>query len=188
MEALHVTMESSKHLGSFKGVKLPNKGPQVSHLFFADDALFFGENSLRNVFNINSIPKCFERPSGLKINFNNSILMEVGIDHQLTSLSIGSKTTVQNVFFLVFLSWFAGRFFNEFKKELALIDKISKRLNYWKEKTISIGWRIKLIKSVLGSLQVYYMSLFRAPINIIISSTLLSKLDEIFVGILQEGQ
>lgn len=48
-----------------------------------------------------------------------------------------------------------------------LLDKISTRLNAWKEKTLSMGGRITLIKSVLGSLPIYYMSLFRAPINMI---------------------
>lgn len=48
-----------------------------------------------------------------------------------------------------------------------LIDKVTNQLSVWKEKTLLIGWRITLLILVLGSLLVYYMSLFRAPIYVI---------------------
>lgn len=47
MEALHVTMDVAKEKGIFDGVKLPEDGPiSISHLFFADDALFLEKNQL----------------------------------------------------------------------------------------------------------------------------------------------
>ncbi|GKB43988.1 RNA-directed DNA polymerase, eukaryota, reverse transcriptase zinc-binding domain protein [Tanacetum coccineum] len=41
--------------------------------------------------------------------------------------------------------------------------KISSRLSRWKLKTLSIGGRLTLLKSVLSSIPLYYMSLFKAP-------------------------
>lgn len=49
MEALSITMDSAKALGIYNDIKLPHDGPHVSHLFFADDALFLGSHSRRNI-------------------------------------------------------------------------------------------------------------------------------------------
>ncbi|GKB32197.1 RNA-directed DNA polymerase, eukaryota, reverse transcriptase zinc-binding domain protein [Tanacetum coccineum] len=49
----------------------------------------------------------------------------------------------------------------------ALIDKFQKRLSSWKSKSLSIGGRLTLIKSILGSLRVYYFSTFKAPLEVI---------------------
>ncbi|GKE19852.1 RNA-directed DNA polymerase, eukaryota, reverse transcriptase zinc-binding domain protein [Tanacetum coccineum] len=48
-----------------------------------------------------------------------------------------------------------------------LVDRFHKRLSKWKSKTLSIGGRLTLIKSVLGSVGVYYFSTFKAPIKVI---------------------
>ncbi|GJS31041.1 hypothetical protein Tco_0491661 [Tanacetum coccineum] len=48
-----------------------------------------------------------------------------------------------------------------------LIDRFKKRLFRWKSKTLSFGGRLTLIKSVLGSLGIYYFSTFKAPVTII---------------------
>nr|GEY38199.1 RNA-directed DNA polymerase, eukaryota, reverse transcriptase zinc-binding domain protein [Tanacetum cinerariifolium] len=41
------------------------------------------------------------------------------------------------------------------------------RLGNWKTKMISYGGRLTLIKSVLGSLVIYFFSLFRAPVSVL---------------------
>nr|GEX37064.1 RNA-directed DNA polymerase, eukaryota, reverse transcriptase zinc-binding domain protein [Tanacetum cinerariifolium] len=48
-----------------------------------------------------------------------------------------------------------------------LVERFLKRLSNWKAKTLSFGGRITLIRSVLGSLGVYYFSNFKAPKKII---------------------
>ncbi|GKC09965.1 hypothetical protein Tco_1001575 [Tanacetum coccineum] len=41
------------------------------------------------------------------------------------------------------------------------------RLSSWKSNLMSIGGRLTLVKAVLGSMPLYHLSLFRAPIKII---------------------
>nr|GEV79306.1 RNA-directed DNA polymerase, eukaryota [Tanacetum cinerariifolium] len=48
-----------------------------------------------------------------------------------------------------------------------VVAKLSARLSKWKLKTLSIGGRLTLIKSVLSSLPLYYMSSFKAPKSVL---------------------
>ncbi|GJS48847.1 hypothetical protein Tco_0598968 [Tanacetum coccineum] len=43
-----------------------------------------------------------------------------------------------------------------------IVDKMVDRLSKWKMKTLSIGGRLTLLKAVLGSMPIYYMSIFKA--------------------------
>nr|GEU79039.1 reverse transcriptase domain, reverse transcriptase zinc-binding domain protein [Tanacetum cinerariifolium] len=48
-----------------------------------------------------------------------------------------------------------------------VVGKLSERLATWKINLLSIGGRLTLVKSVLGSLPLYHLSLFRAPTSVI---------------------
>nr|GEY01736.1 reverse transcriptase domain, reverse transcriptase zinc-binding domain protein [Tanacetum cinerariifolium]GEY92281.1 reverse transcriptase domain, reverse transcriptase zinc-binding domain protein [Tanacetum cinerariifolium] len=48
-----------------------------------------------------------------------------------------------------------------------IIDRFRDGLSLWKAKTLSVCGRLTLIKSVLGSLPVYYLSLFKAPLSVL---------------------
>ena len=48
-----------------------------------------------------------------------------------------------------------------------VVKKFKKRLANWKVKVISISGRLTLLRSILGSLVIYYMSLFKMPENVI---------------------
>lgn len=48
-----------------------------------------------------------------------------------------------------------------------IIEKFKNKLSDWKENSISFGGRSILVKSVLGSMALYYFSLFRVPMSVI---------------------
>ncbi|CAL5411877.1 unnamed protein product [Camellia sinensis] len=48
-----------------------------------------------------------------------------------------------------------------------VIDKVRAKLASWKRKLLSFGGRLTLIKSVLSSLPVYYLSIFKMPKSVI---------------------
>ncbi|GKC44782.1 RNA-directed DNA polymerase, eukaryota, reverse transcriptase zinc-binding domain protein [Tanacetum coccineum] len=52
--------------------------------------------------------------------------------------------------------------FPSFLSDKTLVDRFHMRLFSWKANLLSIGGRLTLIKSVLGSLGIYYLSIFRA--------------------------
>nr|GEY28470.1 RNA-directed DNA polymerase, eukaryota, reverse transcriptase zinc-binding domain protein [Tanacetum cinerariifolium] len=47
------------------------------------------------------------------------------------------------------------------------IQKVHARLSKWKVKTLSIGGRLTLLKSVLGAVPIYNMSLYKAPKSVL---------------------
>ncbi|KAK9047824.1 hypothetical protein SSX86_033214, partial [Deinandra increscens subsp. villosa] len=53
------------------------------------------------------------------------------------------------------------------KNWLPVSQKFETRLSAWKSKMLSFGGKATLLKNVLGSLPLYYMSLFRAPLCVL---------------------
>ncbi|GKC54737.1 RNA-directed DNA polymerase, eukaryota, partial [Tanacetum coccineum] len=104
MESLHLSFQRVVDAGLFTGLFL-SKSLKLSHMFYADDAIFVGTT--------------------------------VG----------GSMSRIQ--------AW----------KEV--VDKVKARLSRWKMKTLSIGGRLTLLKSVLGSLSIFHMSIFKVPSKVL---------------------
>lgn len=55
MEALSNMVSSAEEVGIIKGFQTPNRGPIVSRLLYADDAMFIREWTKRNVENVNRL-------------------------------------------------------------------------------------------------------------------------------------
>nr|KAJ0188098.1 hypothetical protein LSAT_V11C900495760 [Lactuca sativa] len=78
MEGLNVAMKTAVDKRVFDGIKFQNPNICLSHLFYADDALFIGEWSRRNIDNLARILRCFYVSSGWKVNFSKSKVFGVG--------------------------------------------------------------------------------------------------------------
>ncbi|GKD49202.1 RNA-directed DNA polymerase, eukaryota, partial [Tanacetum coccineum] len=78
MESLHLSMIRASSNGLFRGLCL-NGSLSVSHLFYADDAMFIGEWSQANLENVIKMLQCFQAASGLSINIQKSNLLGVGV-------------------------------------------------------------------------------------------------------------
>ncbi|GJZ92075.1 RNA-directed DNA polymerase, eukaryota, reverse transcriptase zinc-binding domain protein [Tanacetum coccineum] len=48
-----------------------------------------------------------------------------------------------------------------------IVDRVRRRLSKWKMKMLSIGGRLTLVKSVLGSMPIFHMSMFKVPSGIL---------------------
>ncbi|KAJ0454927.1 putative RNA-directed DNA polymerase [Helianthus annuus] len=167
MEALSCMVNKACSLGIFKGVSLPNGGPIVSHLFYADDAILMGEWSIDNIQNLVRILKCFHVCSGLRINLSKSDLVGVGVQPvEVEEMAdfIGCKV---DTFPFKFLGLCVGSNMNRTMNWQPVVDVFEKRLSIWKASLLSIGGRVVLIRSVLESLPCYYFSLYRAPVKVI---------------------
>nr|GEW26261.1 RNA-directed DNA polymerase, eukaryota [Tanacetum cinerariifolium] len=73
MDSLHLSFSRTVDVGIFKGIQI-GKDITLSHLFYADDAVFIGEWSDENLSRILHVLHCFTLASGLKINVPKSVL------------------------------------------------------------------------------------------------------------------
>lgn len=69
MEGINISMQEASKNSIFHGIRIPNSDSCLSHLFYADDALFIGEWSRSNLKNLERILDCFHATFGLKFNF-----------------------------------------------------------------------------------------------------------------------
>ena len=104
----------------------------------------------------------FEAMSGLKINLSKSEIIPIGPVTKAVELAskLGCKIDSLPTSYL-------GLPLGAKHKVLGVWDSIEerfrKRLDFWKAQYISKGGWIMLIRSILSSLPIYYLSLFRMP-------------------------
>nr|GEW15736.1 RNA-directed DNA polymerase, eukaryota, reverse transcriptase zinc-binding domain protein [Tanacetum cinerariifolium] len=101
--------------------------------------------------------------SGLKININKSKLIGIGvssIEVDNAAKKVGCATLTAPFHYL------GVKFGGSMSRKSLLTEVIcmlSSRLSKWKLKTLSVGGRLTLIKSVLIAIQLYHMSMFKVP-------------------------
>ncbi|GJZ05566.1 putative RNA-directed DNA polymerase, eukaryota, reverse transcriptase zinc-binding domain protein [Tanacetum coccineum] len=106
-------------------------------------------------------------PASLKINFNKSKLYGIGVHtNELNSFALEIGCQHSQLPFIYF-GLPVGANMSRCTHWSPLVERFRNRLSNWKCRTLSYGGRLTLIKSVLGSLRVYFFSTFKAPITII---------------------
>nr|GEY38441.1 RNA-directed DNA polymerase, eukaryota [Tanacetum cinerariifolium] len=162
MESLHISFSRASSDGFFKGIQI--KGSiTISHLFYADDAMFIGEWSDSNLKNVVKILNCFYYASGLKINIDKSQLLGVGVPRSTVAQTAGEIGCMVLNHQFRYLGVMVGELMSRRSAWDDAVNKIRSRLSNWKVKTLSIGGRLTLLKSVLGASPLYYMSIFKTP-------------------------
>ncbi|GJZ47895.1 putative RNA-directed DNA polymerase, eukaryota, reverse transcriptase zinc-binding domain protein [Tanacetum coccineum] len=166
-EGLNAIVKEAVVKGVFKGVKVGSNNVVFSHLQYADDTIFFGEWNKQNAKVLMYILKCFEEVSGLRVNYNKSKLYGVGVsDSELRDMARWMRCSVGD-FPFTYLGLPIGDNMRRVDAWNSMIEKFKNRLAEWKAKSMSFGGRLTLVKSVLGSLPLYYFLMFRVPLSVI---------------------
>ncbi|GJW46010.1 RNA-directed DNA polymerase, eukaryota [Tanacetum coccineum] len=166
MESLHISFKRVVDAGMFNGIVL-NSVMHLSHMFYADDAVFMGQWSTKNIDTIIYVLKCFHRASGLSINLSKSKLLGVVVseDRVVQAANRIGCGVLKAPF--AYLGSKVGGNMSRIKSWDEIVDKMVDRLSKWKMKTLSIGGRLTLLKAVLGSMPIYHMSIFKVPMKVL---------------------
>ncbi|XP_077223456.1 uncharacterized protein LOC143857069 [Tasmannia lanceolata] len=131
-----------------------------------DDTLLFCAPDIVKIMNLKATLRCYELITGQRSNFQKS---------RLYALNISAKEACNFAKILGFkldslpssylgLPLGVGRL----NKSLwdPIVERIERRLETWKRNLVSKGGRLTLVKSVLDNILVYYLSLFKFPVNV----------------------
>ncbi|GJX40419.1 RNA-directed DNA polymerase, eukaryota, reverse transcriptase zinc-binding domain protein, partial [Tanacetum coccineum] len=167
MEGFHVGISEAYRAGVFQGVSIGSSDIRISHLLYADDAILLCDWGVQNARQIIRMLRVFQLASGLKINLNKSKLIGIGvglIEVQQVAEMIGC-CAVRLPF--IYLGVPMRCNMNRIDSWKPMVDKFNKKLSCWKAKLLSIGGRLTLLKSVMGSLAIYYMSIYKVPATVL---------------------
>ncbi|GJZ12412.1 putative RNA-directed DNA polymerase, eukaryota, reverse transcriptase zinc-binding domain protein [Tanacetum coccineum] len=165
MEGLHVAIEDAIFTSLFRGLSIGSQGLHISHFLYADDALLIGEWNEQNINNL-TVLSCFYMVSGIQINIQKSNLFGLAIQQsEVERLSSGTGCNASSLPF-TYLGLPVGVNMKNEASLCPVIDKVKKRISNWKVNMLSSGGHLTLIKSMLGSLGNYHMSLFKAHIKV----------------------
>nr|GEY31380.1 RNA-directed DNA polymerase, eukaryota, reverse transcriptase zinc-binding domain protein [Tanacetum cinerariifolium] len=130
-KSLHISFQRVVDAGLFTGIKI-NSMVNLSHLFYADDAIFLGQWS------------------------------ELNIDSAAVKLGCLILKTP-----FIYLGTKVGGNMSRKQSWKEVVDKVLSRLSRWKMNLLSIRGRFNLLKSVLGSMPIFHMSIFKVPSSIL---------------------
>jgi len=111
----------------------------------------------------------FEGISGLKVNFNKSMLTGVNIPNTWLSEAALVMNCRRGLIPFVYLGLPIGSDSRKLSFWKPVVDRIVSRFSSWNHKFLSFGGRLVLLKYVMSSLSVYFLSFFKAPAGIISS-------------------
>ncbi|GJX45731.1 RNA-directed DNA polymerase, eukaryota, reverse transcriptase zinc-binding domain protein [Tanacetum coccineum] len=112
---------------------------------------------------VDVVLECFNRASGLRINMTKSKLLGISVKDdkvEQAAEKIGCNTLKIP---FSYLGSKIGGCMSRIKTWNETVERMADRLSKWKFKTLSIGGRLILLKSVLGSMPMYHMSIFKVP-------------------------
>ncbi|KAL4352748.1 hypothetical protein GQ457_06G007230 [Hibiscus cannabinus] len=148
-------------------------GLKFSHLQFADDTILFFKPVEGVIANVKRLLRCFEVSSGLKINFDKSCIVGIGVEKELVELLAFQCGCKCGELPFDYLGIPLGADPRKVSTWVPIVERFQSKLSGWRCNSLSFAGRVVLLNSILSSLPIYYLSLFEIP------STVILRLDKI---------
>ncbi|GKV52014.1 hypothetical protein SLEP1_g58623 [Rubroshorea leprosula] len=166
-EGLNGIISSAKQKNMFKGVSIGGRGLIVSHLQFADDTVIIGDATERNVWAVKAMMRTFELVSGLRINYSKSQLLSINVEKDWRERMADLPNCTVGEFPFKYLGIPVGGNLRRLAIWCPLMERCRNRLSLWNGQFLSFGGRIALINSMLSSLPVFLLSMYKIPRGVI---------------------
>ncbi|XP_039060736.1 uncharacterized protein LOC120204786 [Hibiscus syriacus] len=139
----------------------------LSQLQFADDLIIFSGASKMQILNVKRVFRVVQVISGLQLNLRKCKLFGVNLNDE----DVNEWTNTIGCSVGSFPSEYLGLTLGDSRNSAAIwnpvISNFSKKLTGWKAASLSLAGRLVLLKSVLCSLPIYYLSLFKIPVSVL---------------------
>jgi hypothetical protein len=140
----------------------------IISLQYADDTLLFLENNLGKASTLKWLLVYFEQMSGMKINYDKSDLLTVGLDENQSN-DFAILFCYKRCDFPIKYLGVPLHFDKLPRKDLQpVVDKIIKRFVGWRGRLLSYAGRLTLLKACLASIPIYLLSITKFPKWVII--------------------
>ncbi|XP_056698409.1 uncharacterized protein [Spinacia oleracea] len=147
MEVLSRMLSKAEADGCIKGIRIARNTPSISHLFFADDSLFFFKATHESCRELRGIIDSFCEASGEAINFDKSSVI----------FSPNTPMDMKNEFKRILVDGRSSRAYQP------LVDKVQQKILSWKHLCLSQDGRLLLINAILAALSANMLSVFMVP-------------------------
>ncbi|KAA3474108.1 reverse transcriptase [Gossypium australe] len=176
-EGLSSLMRLAQREKNFRGVKASRRGPQISHLLFADDCILSGEATKRGAGLLKRILCEYRKCSGQQVNFDKSTVFfssnTRAEEKDLVTRILGVRSSNDPERYLGLPNMVGKRKKEAFQN---LKDCFRQRIDNWSIKHLLQGGKEVFIKAILQAILTYTMTCFLLP------KTLCSNLESIIAN------
>ena len=171
MEVLSSNLSTAQETKQIQGLKISRSALSLSHIFFADDALFFFKGIPKVCWNLKEIIGHFCEKSGEAINYNkSSVIFSPNMSRRFRALMrkpLGVKNTESLGKYLGCPMDIDGR---NTKTLDIVVDRINSKILSWKFMHLSPSARLILINTILCTMashicNIPYLSNINCRIN-----------------------
>ncbi|XP_021835074.2 uncharacterized protein [Spinacia oleracea] len=176
MEVLSLNIMKLEQQGQIQGIKISRNAPSISHLFFADDALFCFKATPNSCRRIRECIDGFCSVSGEMINFGKStVLFSPNTPTRFARIlrrPLGVENKKEMGTYLGCPMDVDGRSSAKFQ---VIVDRVNDKIGSWKFNKVISGGKLLLINSVLIAMASHILSTYLCPAMITkkLNSTLL---------------
>ncbi|KAJ9536736.1 LOW QUALITY PROTEIN: hypothetical protein OSB04_un000121 [Centaurea solstitialis] len=140
---------------------------ELTHLCFADDLFVFTGGDVDSVEVLKKALFLFEKRSGLSPNLTKSDIFFGNVSDSARETILNCLPFRMGTFPIRYLGVPLSPVFLRVSDYGGMIARVKQRIQNWKMKFLSFGGRRQLVRSVLQSLQLYWMAIFVFPASVI---------------------